>query len=129
MGVRATRTPFGPQLVCHHGPDWFTLSRNAVDALGRFLRTRPDVLDFYRRTLIPTESFVHTVLANDRSLRISGATGRLYVFDEQHRAQPRVLRSHELDSVLASGADFARKFDETVDRTVLDEIDLRVHSG
>jgi hypothetical protein len=30
--------------------------------------------------------------------------------------------------MLASGGDFARKFDETVDRVVLDEIDRRVHS-
>lgn len=129
VGVRAFRTPFGPRFACHCGRDWFTLSRKAVASVSRFIRARPDVLNFYRRTLIPTESFVHTVLANDRSLRLSGDTRRYLVFDERHRAQPRILRTKELDTVLASGADFARKFDETVDSRVLDEIDRRVHPG
>lgn len=129
IGVPAVRSPFGHGLVCHYGFDWFTLSRKAIEAVDRFVRTRPDVLDFYRRTLIPTESFVHTALASDDSLRLSGDCRRYLVFDEEHVARPRILGLNDLDVVFASGADFARKFDETLDRAVLDEIDRRVHGG
>lgn len=128
VGVRAPRSPFGPQLVCHVGSDWFTLSRTAVDAVDHFIRVRPEVVDFYRRTLIPTESFIHTVLANDDSLRLSPDNRRHLVFDAPDRSAPRILRTQDLDSILLSGADFARKFDETIDKGVLDEIDRRVHS-
>ncbi len=128
LGVPALRSPFGPQFVCHHGLDWFTLSRRAVDAVDRFTRMRPEVVNFYRHTLIPTESFVHTVLANDTSLRLSSDHGRYVVFDADHRSRPRILGTQDLESVLASGAHFARKFDDTVDREVLDEIDRRVHA-
>lgn len=128
VGVPALRSPFGPRLVCHYGSDWFTLSRRAIEAVDRFARTRPDVLNFYRRALIPTESFVHTVLAHDGSLRLSGDCRRYFVFDDEHRLGPRVLRMNDVDAILASGADFVRKFDETIDRAVLDEIDRRVHS-
>lgn len=128
LGIPALHSPFGSELICHCGPDWFTLSRTAVEAVDRFVRARPGVLDFYRRTLIPTESFVHTVLANDSSLRLSSDDRRYRVFDANHRTGPRVLRSQDLQSILASGADFARKFDETIDGAVLDEIDRRVHS-
>jgi hypothetical protein len=129
IGVRALRSPFGPQLICHRGLDWFTLSRGAVEAVNSFVDTRPEVLDFYRRTLIPTESFVHTVLANDVRMRLSSDHRRWVAFDDEHRSRPRVMRMGDLESMLASGAHFARKFDETVDRAVLDEIDGRVHGA
>ena len=127
VGMRTRRTPFGPDLVCHRGSDWFTLSRRAVEAVDRFVADRPDVLAHYRRTLIPTESFVQTVLANDPSLRLSGDYRRFMIWDPPPAGAPRVLRMTDLDAILASGADFARKFDETVDAAVLDEIDRRVH--
>jgi hypothetical protein len=129
LGVRALRSPFGSDLVCHCGPDWFTLSRAAVEAVDHFVRVRPDVLQFYRRTIIPTESFVHTALANSGSLRLSGDNRRFTVWDRRNMTGPRVLRIEDLDSVLDSRVDFARKFDETVDSTVLDAIDRIVHSS
>jgi Core-2/I-Branching enzyme len=129
IGVRAVRSPFGPGLVCHYGSDWFTLSRPALEAIERFAGARRDVLDYYRRTLIPTESFVQTVLANDASLRLASDYRRYSVWDSPRMRGPRILREHDLDAMLGSGGDFARKFDETVDRAVLDEIDRRVHSS
>lgn len=129
VGLRALRSPFGSDLVCHRGPDWFTLSLAAVRAIDRFVRGRSDVLHYCGRTLHPTESFVHTVLANDASLRLSGDNRRYSVWDAPHMTGPRVLRLEDLDPMLASGGDFARKFDQRVDRTVLDEIDRRIHSA
>jgi core-2/I-Branching enzyme len=129
VGVRALRSPFGPGLVCQRGPDWFALSRAAALAVQRFVRARPDLIRYYRRTLHPTESFVHTVLANDPSLRLSGDNRRYSIWDQPHMTGPRVLRLDDLEAMLASGGDFARKFDETLDRAVLDEIDRRVHAA
>jgi Core-2/I-Branching enzyme len=129
IGLRALRSPFGPRLICHRGLDWFTLSRGAVEAVDSFVDRRPEVLDFYRRTVIPTESFVHTVVANDPRLRLSSDHRRWVSFDDERRPRPSVLRVGDLESILASGAHFARKFDETVDRAVLDEIDRRVHGA
>lgn len=128
IGLPALRSPFGPNLVCYYGSDWFTLSRNAVEVVRRFARARKDVLRYYRRTLIPTESFVQTAVANDPSLRLSGDNRRYSVWDAPHMTGPRPLGMQDLELMLASGGDFARKFDETVDRAVLDEIDRRVHS-
>ncbi len=128
VGVRALRTPFRPGFECHRGSDWFTLSRRAVGALDQLVRAQPHVLDHYRRTLIPTESFVQTVLANERAMRIRDDHRRFTVW-QVGAGRPRVLGFADLPEMLASGADFARKFDETLDRTVLDEIDRRVHAA
>jgi hypothetical protein len=129
IGLPRLHSLLGPELVCYHGSDWFALSRRAVEVVERLIQARPEVLRFYRHALIPTESLVHTAVANCGGLRLSGDHGRYYVFDEHHRARPRILRMPDLDAVLSSGAYFARKFDETVDEAVLDEIDRRVHSS
>ena len=127
LGVRPSWSPFTGTFVCHRGSDWFNLSRQAVSVVEQFRLEHPEVLAYYRRTLSPTESFVQTVLANDRSLRLSGDYSRYTIWDQPHMTGPRVLRSTDLDTLLKSGMDFARKFDETVDRAVLDALDRDVH--
>lgn len=129
LGTRAARSPFDGTFVCHRGADWFSLSRRAVSAVDQFRLAHPQIVAYYRRTLIPTESFVQTVLANDRSLRLSGDHGRYTIWDRPHMTGPRVLRTPDLDMLLRSGMDFARKFDETVDSAVLDELDRSVHGS
>lgn len=123
IGLRWPRPPFSGALRCHRGSDWFTLSRRCVAAVDGFAREHAAALRHYRRTLIPTESFVHTVLASEPALRLRGDNRRHTVWDPPPAARPRVLRRGDLAAALAGGADFARKFDATVDAAVLDDID------
>lgn len=129
VGVRAPITPFGRRLKCYRGSDWYGLSHTAIEHLAQFVRLRPEVLRYYRRTLIPTESFVQTVLANQETLRLCMDHGRYLQFDPVGSPSPRVLRLNDLQRILTSGCDFARKFDESLDAGVMDEIDRRVHSS
>ena len=129
VGWPALRSPFVNGFVCHTGADWFTLSRAAAEGIERFVRVRPQLLRYYRRTLFPTESCFQTILANDPSFRLQNDPRRYVVFDPRNTLHPQVLGCADLDAMLASGLDFARKFDATVDRLVLDELDRRVHSS
>ena len=118
---RRARTPASrarPPLPVFHGSDWFTLSRRAVDAV---LDAPGAVVDHFLHTIVPTEAFVHTVLANS-ALRLANDHRRYAVFEPPRRPSPRVFGLADVDAVLASGADFARKF---ADSAVLDEIDRR----
>lgn len=123
-GRPALRTPYAPGRSCFQGSDWFTLSRRCAELV---CGADPSLLRHYRRTLVPTESFVHTVLHNEPSLRLSGDTRRFTRWDLSPAPRPRTLRTADLEAMLASGLDFARKFDERVDADVLDELDRRVH--
>ena len=121
LGVKPRRHPFGPGLRCHVCSDWLTLERTAVRAVLDFTREKPDVMQHYRRTIIPSESLFATVLANDPRLSIGRAT-RLLGFEDSS-PHPRTFGTGDLDELLASGMHFARKFDEGSDSRVLDLLD------
>jgi hypothetical protein len=112
--------PAPPPLPVFHGSDWFSLSRRAVETV---LAAPEPVVDHFLHTIIPTEAFVHTVLANSE-LRLANEHRRYAVFDPPSAPSPRVFGLDDVDALLASGADFARKFDDVA---VLDEIDRRLH--
>lgn len=125
IGVPAVPSPFGRGLVCHHGADWWSLSRRAAAAVGRSAGERPGLLRHFLRTLHPTEAYVHTVLANEPGLELSGDTRRLSRW-ESGAQRPRTLTVDDLGLLGDPAFDFARKFDERVDADVLDALDRRV---
>jgi hypothetical protein len=111
-----SRTPFGQGLECWYGPWRFALTRDAITAVDASIREHPELALYYRDTLDPAESYVHTVLGNDASIRVRE--------DDRRRlrsADP--IASGSLDAVLRSGADFAGPFDPGA----LDLVDARVH--
>ena len=122
LGIRALSQPFSNDFVCFKGSDWFTLSRRAVDYLATFSQNRPEVLEHYRRTFIPSESYYQTVLCNAKELKICDDNRRFIVW-EAARSHPKTLTIHDLDVMVQSGKDWGRKFDTTVDSTVLDALD------
>ena len=122
---RRCATPFSPSLPCRRGSDWLTLSRAAVEALVATARSRPDVVRHYTRAIVPSESFAQTILHATPGLRLSADTRR-YTSWRREAHRPDVLGLADLDRILGSGADFARKFDVTHDAAVLDELDAVV---
>jgi hypothetical protein len=116
--VAAVRSPFGEGLECHYGPASFVLARRAAEVIDAAVRAHPELVLYYRDTLVPAESYIHTVLANDPSISLR---------DENRRFE--LSGSVDVDAVLASGADFAGPFDARRDAAALDAIDDRVHRG
>jgi hypothetical protein len=112
-------TPFG-------GEAYWSLPRRAVDYVHGFSRERPKVVRFFRHVACPEEMFFQTVLLNS-PLRDEVVNDQLrYIewhFEDDH---PVVLTAADFDDIVRSGALFARKFDVTVDSTVLDMIDERI---
>jgi hypothetical protein len=114
--LQAERSPFGEGLECRYGPRSFVLSRAAIEVIDTAVREHPELVLYYRDTLVPAESYIHTVLANDGSISLRSENRRL-----------ELSGAVDVDAVLASGADFAGPFGSAVDPAVLDAIDARVH--
>ena len=111
-----------PPLALHVSADWLTLGRRAVAALLAAGADRR-LTRYFRRVVVPSEAFFASVLLNDRALAIERDHRRFASFSRPGAPHPDTLTSLDLDRILISGADFARKFDTDVDREVLDRLD------
>ncbi len=108
------------------GSTWFIISREFCEYLcteqkiGRYEA-------FYRHTYIPEEHFFQTVIMHspfretvikDNKRLIMWPDGRIHTF-----------KSDDYNTLVASDAFFARKFDESVDREILDRLEQRLKPG
>ncbi len=124
VGVRRLGAP---PLALHVSADWLTLGRRAVRAVLTAGAERR-LTRYFRRVVVPSEAFFASVLLNDRALTIERDHRRFASFSRPGAPHPDTLTSLDLDRILISGADFARKFDTDVDREVLDCLDERRRS-
>jgi hypothetical protein len=127
LGLRRLRTPFTEHFRCYRGSTWLTLSSKCVALLDRFVRGNPGYVRYYRRTWIPEESFIITILLNNPGLNLFRDHKRFIRFRAQGAWHPEVLTVEDLEPMLASGQHFARKFDARADERVLNLLDERVH--
>jgi hypothetical protein len=111
-----------PRLRYHASADWLTLGRRALTATLAAADDRR-LMRHFRRVAVPSESFFATVLLGDRALTIERDHRRFAPFAHEGAPHPETLTARDHDRLLASGADFARKFDAEVDSSILDLLD------
>lgn len=132
LGRRRTG-PWGDDLVLRGGSFFCTLARPAVEAVLRFAANRPDVAEFLADAIAPEEVYLQTALAwafaedpVSAGLVIENNCRRYFDFSASTFNHPRTFDHDDLPTVLASGADFARKFDEALHPGVLAAIDAQL---
>jgi hypothetical protein len=108
-------TPFG-------GAPYWCLPKAAIDYVEATVAERPELVRFFEHVFIPDELFFQTLIMNS-PLRETVENENLRYLDWTRTPAPAVLGVGDLDAMLASGKLFARKFDETIDARVLDELD------
>ena len=123
LGVRALRTPFHDGFRCHGGWAFFTIRRRAALYVRDFLAAHPEVERHYRRTVAAEESLVPTILANSRDFKLVNDDLRYIDYARAQKGSPRTLTCADLSELASGRYHFARKFDLSVDREVLDRID------
>jgi hypothetical protein len=96
------------QLAPYVGSQWWTMDRRSAEYVLEFVKTRPDVVRFFRHSHVPDESFIQTVLMNS-PLADTVVNNNLRYLEWDGAFSPRVLDLGDLDAIVDSGAAFARK--------------------
>lgn len=115
------RLPSG--LEPYGGSALWGLTGETLEWLMRFTAERADVLDFFRHTKMPDETFFQTVLL---SSPLAGTVDNelLHYQDwSAGSAHPGTLTAGDLPKLRASGRLFGRKFDAERDSEILDLLD------
>jgi Core-2/I-Branching enzyme len=115
------RPPLGLHL--YGGSGYWCLSKECVDYVLEYIRFHPKIVRFFSSTFVPDEMFFQTILANSHLKNQLISSPVHYMDWSQKKANPAVLDEHSLSAAIASGAWFARKF-EDVD--VLDQLDRSI---
>lgn len=110
-------------LVPYGGSTWWTLSRKVCEYVQDFVDKNPVIVDFYKNTICPDESFFQTILGNspyqkslERSLTYtdwSGGAPSPAIISEKHLSLFESSSSVIVSDGYGSGeALFARKFSD-----------------
>jgi hypothetical protein len=103
------------------GWQWWNLSRAAAEYILAFVADHPDYRRYHEHTWCADELFFQSILLGtdfaDRE-EIVNDNLRFTIWPEGEN-HPHVLTADDLPAMLASGKLFGRKFDATVDGTVL----------
>ena len=126
---RRRSTVFTDDFICYGGSFFCVLSAACVRYARDFARENPDVVSYFRSMPAPDEVFLQTALVNSGKFRLI-PDGKHYVdFRNSHYNHPKVLGVADLPEMLASGANWARKFRPDIDCKVLDQLDQLIRRG
>lgn len=113
--------PFDASYRAYVGSLWFGASRALCEDIVRGMAD-PRVSGYFRRLHIPDELVFPTIIANT-GRRIGPANHLINTFND--RGNPRTFKPGDLDALLASDAQFARKFPGTPDAPLRTELIVR----
>ncbi len=125
IGRQARHTPFTESFRCYAGSYWHTIRRRAVLRLLAFCDERPDVVAYFRRVLIPDESFIQTVLVNEPDLRFVPRNRRYFDMSASRRGHPKTLGPEDVPALSRGDYVFARKIEPEGQAELLDRLDAR----
>jgi hypothetical protein len=102
------------------GSQWWTLTGECVKYIMDFVTTHPDYISYFRYTHISDEMFFHTIVAHSPfSSKVQDDNLRHIAFEE-NSPHPNVWTMADKETLLQSPAYFARKFDSSADRRIVD---------
>lgn len=116
----------------YKGSQWFTIPFVVARYVIDFLDENPWYYQFFENTLVPDESFFHTLILNSPYRDNVVNTNLMYLkWGEtlSERNSPQNLTSDDIPLIEASNEFFARKFDEEIDSNVIDYFLKKVGVG
>lgn len=102
-------TPFSRRFRVYGGDWWHMLNRRAAAVLLRDDRRTRRMRRFYRDRLVPDESFCHTLVINEPTLKVENNNHR-YTSWLPSTPHPKTITIEDIPDLQASDAWFARKF-------------------
>jgi hypothetical protein len=95
----------------------------SISYLRDFIQKNPRIIDHYRRTIHPDESFFSTILLNNHDLNLLNDDKRFISWKSHQSPNPEVLGVKDFDRIIASKQHFGRKFDINQDAEILNKLD------
>jgi hypothetical protein len=109
------------------GDAWFNITNNAVKSIFEYIRNNNKFIERFKWTRCCDEIFYQTILMKIENLRVINNCLR-YINWRNDRSHPQIFREEDYEKIINSNNLFARKFDITVDKNIIDAIYERIAS-
>jgi hypothetical protein len=114
-----------PPLPIFHGSTWWALTRDAMKYIAEQFDANRQLRRYLRHGFLVDEVYIPTlVMGSPFSSRVTGANVTFAKWTSNSGPHPTVLGIDDLEEILTSPKLFARKFDATIDGSVMDELDV-----
>lgn len=113
FGMTGFLRPFNASFHCYVGSTWFCLSRKTAEYLVSEIRSKPDLVNYYKSTRSPDESIFHTIVGNSGFKKIAPINH--FISWQERQTGPDDLTEKHSDAIVSSGKFFARKFKKLAD--------------
>lgn len=123
IGRRARSNPFSEDFRCYAGSYWHIINARSAAYLLRYSRENQSLVAYFRDVLIPDESFIQTVLVNNRSLSFTNDNKRYFNMRGSRRGHPQLLTDDDVVSIVDSRYYFARKLENASGEAVFSRLD------
>ncbi len=109
------------------GSQWWTIDMNALEYILKYIEDNPEYVAYHQFTFAPDELFFQTIIMNaaDEKLikSIKNDNLRYMKWESSSAAHPKTLLKKDINDISKSDALFARKFDASTDKEILEIID------
>lgn len=123
LAFRRRKPIFSDTFHCYAGSQWHTLNYKCIRYIYDFIQSHPEIVEYYRHTMVPDESFFQTILVNNSNLKLCNDNSRYIAWEPPY---PAIMQSKDFNRLISSEKFFARKFDTAIDTDILDQLDLHL---
>lgn len=105
----------------YYGSNWFSIPNDVV----KFILNQKDIIkDYFSKGWLVDELFIQTIIQMDSKFkrRIASGNKREILFVEPNTDHPYIWKESDYKKLKNSNKVFARKFDEKVDKKIIDKI-------
>ncbi|MCR2822005.1 beta-1,6-N-acetylglucosaminyltransferase [Lederbergia panacisoli] len=113
----------------YSGSQWFSVPYEVAEYIIEFLNENEWYYPYFKNTLVPDEWFFHTIIMNSPYKSHVVNNNHLFIkWGKQmsNRNSPIEIARNHIPVIEESDCFFARKFDETVDKSVIDYFATKV---
>lgn len=121
---------YNGKMIPYGHSQWFTATSDFIKYALDFFRNNPDYLSFLKTMWGPDEFLFNSLIMNSpfRS-NISEKKNLRYIDWSEGNASPKVLKMEDFEKVINSNCFIARKFDENVDKEIIEKIISEINKG
>ena len=110
------------------GINWINFSKEIVEYILEYIKNNPRYIKKFEYSLCGDEIFFQTLIMNSKYYdKVHNNSKRYIEYDSGGPENPRILRTKDFDKIMTSDAWFARKFNDNIDKNIIDKIYLNLN--